>query len=152
MGMADQALELWRNNVPGYFHDEGDLRQISPPYMYANCYYGPDHRNKAFQMEFTWITGSLAWLNNLFLKELLGAKPDYGGLRIDPCTPSEWKECSVERYFRGATYKFRITNPDQVQKGRAEITFDGEQIEGDLVPILGDDKIHQVNVVIKPGR
>jgi len=152
MGMADRALELWRNNVPGYFHDEDDLRQMSPPYMYANCYYDPDHRNKAFQMEFTWITGSLAWLNTLFLKEMLGAKPDYGGLRIDPCIPSEWKECSVERYFRGATYKIRITNPDQVQQGRAEITFDGEQIEGDLVPILGDDKIHQVNVVIKPGR
>jgi cellobiose phosphorylase len=149
MGMADRALELWRNNAPGYFHDEDDLRQASPPYMYANCFYGPDHRNKAFQMEFTWITGSLAWFNNIFLKEMLGAKPDYAGLRIDPCIPSEWKECSIVRHYRDATYNIRILNPDGLQKGSLEITLDDIPITGDFLPIVEDGKIHDVRVLLK---
>ncbi len=152
MGMADRALDLWRDNAPGYFHGEDDLRQMSPPYMYANCFYGPDHRNKAFQMEFTWITGSLAWFNNVFLKEMLGAKLDYGGLRIDPCIPSEWKECAVERYFRGAIYKIHIHNPDKVQKGEIDITLDGFPFDGNILPIFEDGSIHDVQVRIRTAK
>ncbi len=146
MGMADRALELWRDNAPGYFHTADDLRHMSPPYMYANCFYGPDHRNKAFQMEFTWITGSLAWFNNVMLTEMLGAKPDYAGLRIDPCLPSDWKECAVERYFRGSTYQIEILNPDGVQKGELNITLNGKPMEGTILPIFEDSGIHQVHV------
>jgi cellobiose phosphorylase len=84
----------------------------------------------------------------VLLNEMFGARADYGGLRIAPCIPSEWKECSVERVFRGDTYRVRVRNPEGIEAGAAEITVDGEQLDGDLAPPFGDGGVHQVEVVI----
>ncbi len=130
-GMADRALELWRTNITGYVEDEGDLRRRVPPYMMANCYYGPDHRNNAFQMEFTWITGSLAWLNVVPVRDMLGVKADYGGLIIEPCLPTEWNRVAVTREFRGGTYEITISQSDE--KG---IWLDGTKFTGIVLPVL----------------
>ncbi len=148
-GMADKAYELFRRITPGYVRDENDLKQKCPPYMYANCYFGPDHKNNAFQMEFTWITGSVAWFNNVLLKNMLGAKAGYEGLEIDPCIPSHWEECRVDRYYRGCVYNITIYNPDHVEKGNLEITVDGKKIEGNIVPAFSDGGQHKVDVVIR---
>jgi cellobiose phosphorylase len=138
-GMADRALDLWRTNITGYFKDENDLRRRVPPYMMANCYYGPDHRNNAFQMEFTWITGSLAWLNVVPTRDMLGVKADYRGLMIEPCLPSEWDEVSVLREYRGGKYDIQITRG--AEKG---IWLDGVKLGGSVLPILSGT--HKVKV------
>lgn len=148
-GMADRAYELFRRITPGYVKDENDLKQKCPPYMYANCYFGPDHKNNAFQMEFTWITGSVAWFNNVLLKNMLGAKAGYNGLEIDPCIPSHWEKCEVDRYYRGSVYNITIYNPDRVEKGDVEITVDGQKIEGNIIPVFSDGKEHKVDVIIR---
>lgn len=148
-GMADRAYELFRKITPGYVSGENDLKQKCPPYMYANCYFGPDHRNNSYQMEFTWITGSVAWYNNVLLKDMLGAKAEYDGLRIDPCIPSHWEECKVDRYYRNAVYCITIHNPHRVQKGALEIAVDGKKISGSLVPAFSDGAVHNVDVVMK---
>jgi cellobiose phosphorylase len=139
--MGDRALEVWRTNITGYLKDENDLRQRVPPYMMANCYYGPDHRNNAYQMEFTWITGSLAWLNIVPLRDMLGVKADYRGLRIDPCLPSEWNEVTAVREYRGARYE--ITLSHAAEKG---IWFDGEKLDGNLLPALEGRHVVKVGV------
>ena len=148
-GMADRAYELFRRITPGYVKDENDIKQKCPPFMYANCYFGPDHKNNAFQMEFTWITGSVAWFNNVLLKNMLGAKAGYEGLEIDPCIPSHWEKCEVDRYYRGSVYNITIHNPDRVEKGSLEITVDGQRIEGNVIPAFSDGKNHKVDVTIR---
>ncbi|GAI71388.1 unnamed protein product, partial [marine sediment metagenome] len=42
---------------------------------------------------------------------ILGIKPDYEGLLIDPCVPSDWKEYSVVRFYRGVKYHITVQNP-----------------------------------------
>lgn len=148
-GMADKAYEIFKKVTPGYVNDENDTKQNCPPYMYANCYFGPDHKNNKFQMEFTWITGSVAWFNNVLLKEMLGAKAEYNGLLIDPCMPSEWEECKLDRHFRNAVYSITIHNPAHLQKGFVEIIVDGERLEGNLVPVFNDGGTHIVDVTMK---
>lgn len=148
-GMADKAYDIFRRITPGYVKNGNDPKQNCPPYMYANCYFGPDHKNNPFQMEYTWITGSVAWFSNVLLKDMLGAKADYEGLRIDPCIPSKWEKCEVERYYRGAVYRISIRNPDHVQRGDVEISVDGKSIMDNLVPAFSDGKEHTVDVTIK---
>jgi len=144
-GRTDKAYEIFRRVTPGYLSGkENDPKQRCLPYMYANCYYGPEHRNNKFQMEFSWITGSVAWFNNVLLQHLLGARAEFGGLRIDPRLPSEWKECEVERTYRGTTYKISIRNPHGLQGGRVELTLDGKPIEGNLLPLSAAGKTHTV--------
>ncbi|MBR5929770.1 MAG: hypothetical protein IKZ93_07305, partial [Prevotella sp.] len=65
---------------------------------------------------------------------ILGIKPDYNGLLIDPCVPTTAKEFTVKRKFRGAEYFITIKNPDGVQKGVKQILFDGKAIKGNVVP------------------
>ena len=147
--MPDKAYEVLQKIMPGYVPNESSMKNNCPPYMFANCYYGIDHRNNKLQMEFTWITGSLAWYNHLLLNDLIGARAEYAGLRIDPCIPSEWDECEIERTYRGTVYQIKIQNPNHLGTGNVKLTVDGKEWEGNLIPDFADGKNHQVIAVIQ---
>ena len=95
-------------------------------------------------MEFTWVTGSVAWFNNVILQHMLGAKAEYEGLRIEPALPSEWNECEISRTYRGSVYNIRI-----VRSGESRIVADGVQISGNLLPAYNDGKVHNIEAYIK---
>lgn len=152
-GMADQAYELFKCVSPGYYHSATDPKHRVVPFQYANSYFGPDHKNNKFQMEFTWITGSVAWFNNVFLQEMLGAQAEYDGLRLNPCIPSTWEQCEVLRHFRGAEYQITIHNPLHIQKGKLAVIVDGAKFDGALLPVFGDGRKHIVDVTLtKPAE
>jgi cellobiose phosphorylase len=148
-GQTEKAYEVFRQICPGYFSGEADdPKKNCLPYMVSNSYFGSDHRNNKFQMEFTWITGSVAWLYNILLQHMLGIRSEFGGLRIDPKIPAEWPECQVERQFRGATYHITIRNPSGLSDGRAALTLDGRAVEGNLLPIDASGGSHEVVVTL----
>jgi len=64
---------------------------------------------------------------------ILGIKPDYDGLCIDPCLPQTAKDYTVKRRFRDAQYDITI-HPNGHQKGVKAIVLDGQPIEGNTVP------------------
>jgi cellobiose phosphorylase len=148
-GMADKAYSLFKRISPGYYHGESDSKQQVVTFQYANSYFGPDHKHSKYQMEFTWITGSVAWFNNVILREMVGAEADYNGIRIQPCLPSAWDTVSVERHYRGDVYNITVKNPSRIEHGAVEVVVDGNPIEGDLVPVFGDGKVHSVVVTMK---
>lgn len=149
-GMADKAYEVFRKITPGYFDGDKAIKRRCPPYIYANCYYGPEHRNNAFQMEFTWITGSVAWFNTVPVQEMLGVRADYDGLVIAPCLPSAWKCCVVEKRFRGASYRVTIRNPHGLTEGRVSLQLDGHPLEGNRLPLPAPGSRHEVVAWIRP--
>lgn len=128
----DKAYETFKRITPGYMSGPDDLKQKSPPYIYANGYFGPAHRNNKFQMEYTWITGSVAWHYNTLTKEMIGILPDYDGLTINPKLPSEWDQIEISREFRGK--KFDIT---VVRGEKFEIKLNHALIGGNKV-LLSD--------------
>jgi cellobiose phosphorylase len=77
---------------------------------------------------------------------ILGVRPTYDGLLIDPCIPSAWDGYKVTRRFRGAVYKIEVRNPDHVQHGVANIEMDGKKIEGNVLPVLPVGA--QANVIV----
>ena len=77
---------------------------------------------------------------------MLGVKPHYEGLLIDPCVPATAKEYNVTRRFRGGEYNITVKNPDGVQKGVKSITVDGKEISGNIVPTA--EGKHDVVVVM----
>jgi cellobiose phosphorylase len=147
-GMGDKAYQVFQKITPGYVDGDMDLKQRCPPYMYANCYFGPEHRNNSFQMEFTWITGSVAWFNTVPVQEMLGVRADYDGLIIDPCLPSTWENCEVERTFRGASYHIKILNPHHLQRGQVSLSLDGRPITGGRLPLPRAGARHEVVAVL----
>jgi cellobiose phosphorylase len=81
---------------------------------------------------------------------MLGAIPDYDGLKIDPCLPKAWPTAQLRRPFRGAVYEITVNNPWHVSKGVKSITVDGQPLQGNIIPPHGDGKVHQVVVVLGP--
>jgi cellobiose phosphorylase len=66
---------------------------------------------------------------------ILGIQPEYSGLRIDPCIPSDWKEIKITRRFRKKNLNITIKNTGGAQKGIKKITINGKEIEGNLIPL-----------------
>ena len=60
------------------------------------------------------------------------------GLRISPCLPPSWKECSIAKKFRGYTYNVKYINGGTKVR---EILVNGKKIEGDILPLIDADVV-----------
>ena len=79
---------------------------------------------------------------------ILGIRPDYEGLRIDPCIPAEWDGFSVTRKFRGAVYHIKVLNPGHKSKGVKEMTVDGVIHQTDILPLFPEGTEHEITLII----
>lgn len=115
------------------------------PYIYGNCYYGPDHKREAGKMEFSWITGSVNWLLQSIVELMLGVRRTYEGLVIRPVLPAELKHIEVYREYRGCKYHIVINNNGKHVKS---ITWNGEELDPrDALPVTKDnEKLNCVEV------
>ena len=77
---------------------------------------------------------------------ILGIRPEYDRLRVDPCIPSAWDGFRVRRRFRGAYYDIRVHNPAHVCKGVARMSVDGREVSGNLIPLDEGRGSHAVKV------
>jgi len=93
-----------------------------------------------------WLTGAASWACFAATQYVLGIRPDYQGLRIDPCIPSAWKEFSATRRFRNKTLRIKVVNPSGVQKGVKKITLNQQPITGNLIPFSSMKKENDVLV------
>jgi len=145
-GNGDQAWEYYRKICPAYLEEISDLHKTEP-YVYGQMIAGKD-AFKPGEAKNSWLTGTASWNFYAITQYILGIRPDYKGLLIDPCIPSSWKGFKVTRKFRGATYLIDISNPAGVSKGIKEIIVDGEKLSSDIVPVFGDGLEHQVRVIM----
>ncbi|MDF7824069.1 hypothetical protein P4B35_08600 [Pontiellaceae bacterium B12227] len=146
IGRGDKAFDYWKRIAPAYREEQSELHRMEP-YVYSQMIAGKD-AFKPGEAKNSWLTGTAAWNWAAITQNILGIQPDYDGLRIDPCIPKEWKEYKITRRFRGVEYHITIKNPDGVSKGVVMLLVDGELVKGHLVPVLGKDKVHQVEVVM----
>ena len=121
------------------------------PYAYVNSYVGPCFPAHAGRSLTNWYTSSASWTLLAITDWLLGVRPTYEGLLIDPCLPSEWERASLRRAWRGAEYEVVITKPKGVTEGSVAVAVDGSEQPGNVVPPHGDGKIHQVRARVTPA-
>ena len=107
-------------------NDKIEIRE-SEPYSYCQFVVGRDHT--AFgRARHPFMTGSSGWAYYAATQYLLGVRPDFDALRIDPCVPADWKEFTVTRIWRGARYEITVLNPEGVEKGVRSIRVDGQEV------------------------
>jgi cellobiose phosphorylase len=147
LGDGDTALRSYRSVLPNVrSHEDGDLYQ-SEPYVYAEYIIGPESEYFG-EGSHSWFTGGAAWQWHGFWQYIVGVRPTYVGLIIDPCLPTDWDAISVRRWFRGAVYEIEIDKPKGTSKGPLRITVDGEPIEGNVISPHSDGQVHEVRVRI----
>ena len=145
-GRGDRAWEYFKKICPAYTEDISDLHKVEP-YVYAQMIAGKDAFRPG-EAKNSWLTGTAAWNYYTITQYILGIRPSYDGLIIDPCIPQEWKDFEIKRVFRGATYQIKVTVSGKKMKGVSEIKLDGKTIEGNKIPLMSADKIHNVEVII----
>ena len=144
LGRGDRAMKFYNALCPYYQNNMIEIRQ-SEPYSYCQFVVGRDHT--AFgRARHPFMTGSGGWAYFSATRYMLGIRPDFEHLTIDPCIPADWREFSAVRRWRGAEYDIHVENPDGVMKGVQELYVDGEKVE--RIPVMAQGSRHDVRVVM----
>jgi len=146
LGRGDQAFDYYQKIAPSYLEEISDLHKTEP-YVYAQMIAGKDAFRPG-EAKNSWLTGTAAWNYYAITQFILGIKPDYDGLEIDPCIPKEWDCFEITRKFRGSTYRILVRNPENVNKGVKQIVVNGEEMDGQTIPILDPGSVHEVEVLM----
>ena len=132
LGRGERAYEYCRAYMPAAMNTRAEVRQIEP---YVHCQsthstFSP----KCGTSRIPWLSGTASWSYYSATQYILGVRPEYDGLRIDPCLPPAWREIHVTRVFRGKRFDITIRNGSR-GKGVASMRLNGQAVEGDLLPI-----------------
>ncbi len=146
LGEGDYAFDHYRKIAPAYREEISDVHRMEP-YVYSQMIAGKDARRHG-EAKNSWLTGTAAWNFVAVSQWILGIRPDYEGLIVDPCIPSDWNGFTVTRMFRGATYIITIKNPSHICKGIKTLLVDGADVKGNIVPVFADGKEHKVEAIM----
>ncbi len=130
LGRGDRAMKFYDALLPYNQNDRIEIRQ-SEPYSYCQFVMGRDHTAHG-RARHPWLTGSAGWAYFASTHYMLGIRPGFEGLVIDPCIPADWKGFEVSRTWRGAVYNITVKNPDGVQKGIHTTTLNGRLVSGSI--------------------
>lgn len=146
VGHGNRAFEIYKKTCPAYIEDISEIHRTEP-YVYSQMVAGCDAATHG-EGKNSWLTGTAAWTFTNVSQYILGIKPTFSGLQIDPCIPSDLDGFTCEREFRGAVYHITVKNPNGVQKGVAKMTVDGKEIASNIVPFEEEKKEYTVEVIL----
>ena len=153
IGRGDIAMKFYDAICPCLQNDKIDIRKAEP---YSTCQFvtGPDHSDYG-EARHPFMTGSGGWSYYSAGHYILGIRPDFDGLIVDPCIDPEWKEYKVNRRWRGALYNISIENPNGVMSGVMTTTIDGQVFlennsinRGVKLPIFPEGEEHDITVIM----
>jgi cellobiose phosphorylase len=145
LGNGKRAFEYYKKISPSYMEECSEIHKTEP-YVYSQMIAGKD-AVRFGEAKNSWLTGTAAWNFIVISQWILGIKPHYNGLMIDPCISPDIEKYEVSRKFRGAVYKITVKNPNHVCRGVACIKIDGNAIDGNILPVYGCGE-HNVEVVL----
>ena len=106
--MAGRTEDAWRHYcqiAPAFIKDQAQ-RKVEP-YVYCQMVAGKDAARPG-EGKNSWLTGTAAWNWNAVSEYLLGVKPQFDGLLIEPCLPDFIHEYKIHRAFRDAVYDITV--------------------------------------------
>lgn len=144
LGRGDRAMKFYNALCPALQNDMIEIREAEP-YSYCQFIMGRDHTGFG-RARHPFMTGSGGWSYFSATRYMLGIRPQFDYLLIDPCVPADWKEFSMTREWRKAKFNIQVVNPDGVMKGVKELYLDGEKVE--RIPVQEIGSVHDVKVVM----
>ena len=144
LGRGSRAMKFYDALCPVLQNDRIEIRKAEP-YTYCQFISGRAHSTYG-EAHHPFMTGSAGWAYYAATQYLLGVRPDFDGIIVDPCIPADWKEFSVTRRWRGAEYRIHVTNPDGVEKGVREIRADGRTVA--VLPVLPAGSVCHAEVIM----
>jgi cellobiose phosphorylase len=152
LGRGEQAFAFYSRINPIIRGRQPD-EYVAEPYVTSGNIEGPESPFFG-KGGWTWYSGSAAWLWKAGLEWILGIRPTFLGLIVDPCIPSSWEKFDVTRVFRGATYSVHVHNPNGISSGVARVLVDGSPHglvpgqRGVTIPAFSSGTMHTIVVTL----
>ncbi|SHJ66661.1 cellobiose phosphorylase [Geosporobacter subterraneus DSM 17957] len=146
LGNGNQAYTYYTQINPALKNNIIDEYECEP-YCYPQNILGDEHPQFGLARN-SWLSGTASWMYQSAVKYLLGIRPSYGGLIIDPCIPTDWQGFTVTRHFRNAVFNINVKNPEGISKGVKQIFLNGNEIEGQTIPIPDGGTIYDVEAIM----
>jgi cellobiose phosphorylase len=150
LGRGREAMDYYAKISPAFREEIADVHRLEP-YVYAQMIAGKDAARQG-EAKNSWLTGTASWNFVAISQWILGVRPEFDGLRIDPCIPKEWNGFDVKRKFRNAMYSISVENPAHVCSGTYKVIVDGKEQQGNVVPVFNDAQEHKVIVILGPEK
>ena len=147
LGRGSRAMKFYDALLPENQNDILEIRQAEP-YSYCQFIMGRDHAAHG-RARHPFMTGSAGWAYFAATRFMLGVRPEFDRLTVDPCIPADWDGFEVTRRWRGAVYDIRVENPDHVEKGVKAVEVDGAGAQA--IPAFTGGR-HAVRVVMGNPR
>ena len=143
VGNGARAFDYYKRIAPAYREELSDVHRLEP-YAYAQMIAGKEAVRHG-EAKNSWLTGTAAWNFVAVSQYLLGVRPEYDGLVVDPRLGPELPEFTVRRRARGATYVITVRNSGGTD---ARLTVDGTPIDGTMVPYAPAGSTVRVDVEV----
>jgi cellobiose phosphorylase len=114
---------IWNSISPPVRSRDG-ASYYAEPYVLPGNVDGP-LSDKPGRAGWTWYTGSAAWLNRVSLEWMLGIRPTWAGLTIDPCPPASLGKVQVSRTYRGVAVNVSFDAAEYAPAKRMQLLVDG---------------------------
>lgn len=142
-GNGDRAYEYCKAALPAAYNDKAEVRQ-SEPYVIGQTTYST-YSKRPGNTRVSWLSGAATWNYYSITQYMLGIRPQYDGLLIDPCVKHDWDSFSVERRWRNMNISIEVKNPSRVCRGIESLEVDGKKLDSVLVPV---DLLHDGSRII----
>lgn len=132
LGNGNRAYEYCKAALPAAYNDKAEIRQ-SEPYVQGQTTYSI-FSPRPGNTRTSWLSGAATWSYYSLTQYILGIRPQYEGMMIDPCIPDSWDGFTVQRKFRGKLLNITVQNPNHACKGVSSLTVNGKTISGNVIP------------------
>lgn len=146
VGNGNRAFEYYDQINPAAKNDQIDEFE-SEPYVYPQNILADEHPQFGLGRN-SWLSGTASWSYQAATKYILGIRPTYQGLQVNPCIPKNWPGFKATRNFRGSIYEIEVQNPKKISKGVKSLIVDGKPLNGNVIPIFDDEKKHKVVAIL----
>lgn len=126
MNRNDEAFDLYKKIAPAYLEDISDIHKTEP-YVYAQMIAGKEAKRHG-EAKNSWLTGTAAWNYVAITEYILGIKPHFNGLVINPKLPKSLDDITIRRRYRQTVYEINIRHNDN--KG---IFRNSEKLKGNII-------------------
>lgn len=136
---ANKAFEIYKLNAPAYIEDISEIHKTEP-YVYSQTIAGRSAKNYG-EAKNSWLTGTASWTFIAISQHILGIKPHFDGLEIDPVLPNDVDQVEIHRVFRDKHFNIKIEKHHKLS-GMLEVN--GVMSKTRLVNIKSDVLTYEV--------
>jgi len=118
------------------------------PYVYCQMIASDDHPQFGLGRN-SWLTGTASWMFVAASQYIIGLRPTYEGLKIEPCIPKEFNIIKVKRIFRNAEINIEVQRKNNKSEVKiSQIFVNNKQVNSNVIKVE-EGKKYNVKIVME---